>query len=310
MDLLSQALRTLHLEGLTAFHIESYGTWGVQVPPEEPHAFCLFTVVDGEVWMDIERCAAPQRLHHVTGDVGLLFGGYPMVVRDSPCTPALPHTQVGRLVENGITRLGTGERRTIIRQVTFRLQAGVMKPLLEALAPVITLRGSGEPRAARIGEAISSLFEEMCSRRPGVYASLERLAEFLLLEVVRAQLTQEEGRLAVWLAAQEDVPIAAALELIHREPGAPWTVDSLAERVALSRTRFAVRFMERVGESPFRYLTRCRRELALRLLRSTQLPIHEVGRRVGYADSTAFHKAFKRWTGQSPGEVRGVAKDS
>ena len=131
------------------------------------------------------------------------------------------------------------------------------------------------------------------------------MTQLLLVEWVRAAAARQDGALAVGLGAFADPPIAAALALIHRQPGAPWTVESLAERVSLARTSFALRFARHVGESPFRYLTRRRVMLATRLLSTTELTLHEVALRVGYADEATFHRAFKRETGLRPGEVRG-----
>jgi len=49
----------------------------------------------------------------------------------------------------------------------------------------------------------------------------------------------------------------------------------------MSRTAFAMRFRELVGESPLRYATRCRMNHAAALLGSTDSPIARIAERVG-----------------------------
>ena len=51
-------------------------------------------------------------------------------------------------------------------------------------------------------------------------------------------------------------------------------------------------------------LAEVRRSLAFRYLRDPAVPIGEVSFLVGFADANAFHRAFKRWTGKTPGEFR------
>jgi AraC-like DNA-binding protein len=48
-----------------------------------------------------------------------------------------------------------------------------------------------------------------------------------------------------------------------------------------------------------------RRRLALRLIRKEGLPVKEAAWRLGYSDPAAFSRAFKRWTGASPRDLRG-----
>jgi AraC-like DNA-binding protein/alkylhydroperoxidase/carboxymuconolactone decarboxylase family protein YurZ len=47
-----------------------------------------------------------------------------------------------------------------------------------------------------------------------------------------------------------------------------------------------------------------RRSLAIELLENTQIAIDQLAERVGFADATSFRKAFKKWTGRSPGDFR------
>ena len=51
-------------------------------------------------------------------------------------------------------------------------------------------------------------------------------------------------------------------------------------------------------------LEEVRRELALRLLSEPRTSVAEVAFALGFADQTAFHRAFVRWTGSTPGEHR------
>jgi AraC-like DNA-binding protein len=55
-------------------------------------------------------------------------------------------------------------------------------------------------------------------------------------------------------------------------------------------------------------LSDVRRELAFRYLRDHDVPIGEVAFLVGFSDANAFHRAFKRWTGTTPGEFRRGAR--
>ena len=59
-----------------------------------------------------------------------------------------------------------------------------------------------------------------------------------------------------------------------------------------------------MGEAPLEYLTRWRMYKAGRLLREDSKKLFEVATAVGYDSGGAFHKAFKRVLGMTPGEYR------
>ncbi|HET6333205.1 MAG TPA: helix-turn-helix transcriptional regulator [Polyangiales bacterium] len=73
---------------------------------------------------------------------------------------------------------------------------------------------------------------------------------------------------------------------------------------ALSRSGFAARFTELVGEPPLQYLGRWRMTRAAKLLRDTSEAVSTIAARVGYEGTPSFNKAFKRWRGKSPGTYR------
>ena len=91
---------------------------------------------------------------------------------------------------------------------------------------------------------------------------------------------------------------------MHRDPARGWTVSELAGEVALSRSAFAARFTELVGEPAMAYLARRRMHLALDELEERRGTVGELVVRFGYRSEAAFARAFKRIIGTPPGAVR------
>ena len=79
---------------------------------------------------------------------------------------------------------------------------------------------------------------------------------------------------------------------------------ALAQTARMSRSAFASRFKTLVSKSPARYLLECRMERACEMLAENQYGVKQIASRVGYTTGAAFSNAFKRWSGQSPGEYR------
>jgi AraC-like DNA-binding protein len=152
--------------------------------------------------------------------------------------------------------------------------------------------------------AVGHLISEATRPGPGNRALLARLSELLFMELVRWQLSHASEDHGGWLAGLKDSHVGRALTLLHAEPARPWTVDRLAERVAISRAALARRFVELVGEAPMQYLASWRMHLARGLLRETTLSLAEIAARVGYESEAAFNRAFSRMVGTPPGTWR------
>jgi transcriptional regulator GlxA family with amidase domain len=129
------------------------------------------------------------------------------------------------------------------------------------------------------------------------------------VQVVRAYISAlDTEKESGWLAALSDRRIGAALQLLHKDVASNWTVEALAAAAGMSRSGFALRFKEKVGQSPLEYLTRWRMFRAGHLLRHTDKPLVEVAGSVGYESEAAFNKAFKRSSGAAPGAYRRSAQ--
>jgi AraC-like DNA-binding protein len=96
--------------------------------------------------------------------------------------------------------------------------------------------------------------------------------------------------------------------LLHGDPGADWSLERLADAVAVSRSLLAERFTTLVGQPPMQYLARWRMQVASGMLREGNATVAEIAAEVGYESEAAFSRAFKRVVGVSPGAWRTGAR--
>jgi len=141
----------------------------------------------------------------------------------------------------------------------------------------------------------------MAEQAPGSEVVATRLAEVLFIQVLRAHIASRPERNKGWLRAVFDPQIGAGLTAFHDSVGAPWTVESLSETADVSRSAFAVRFKDLLGQTPLEYVTEWRMQKAMQLLEQRDKKLVDVARSVGYESDAAFSKAFKRIVGASPG---------
>ena len=140
---------------------------------------------------------------------------------------------------------------------------------------------------------------------PGANEVVTRLADIMFIQAVRRYFEENmETADFGWLAGVRDQQIGQALALLHSHPHRPWTVASLARRLAMSRSAFAARFTELAGQPPQHYFTRLRINAAAARLRTSGEQLSTVAAGAGYESVAAFVKSFKRHTGATPGEYR------
>lgn len=76
----------------------------------------------------------------------------------------------------------------------------------------------------------------------------------------------------------------------------------------MSRSAFAARFTELVGEPAMRYVARWRMHVAVDRLRQEGVSVGELAGWLGYRSEAAFSRAFKRFIGSPPGVVRRILR--
>ena len=94
---------------------------------------------------------------------------------------------------------------------------------------------------------------------------ITRLADILVIQAIRSWIETDPAARTGWLGALQDAQIGRAIALIHRDPARGLDRGLARREVAMSRSAFAARFTELVGEPAMHYVTRWRMQVAVRL---------------------------------------------
>jgi len=101
-----------------------------------------------------------------------------------------------------------------------------------------------------------------------------------------------------------DPQIARAFSEMASRPGRPHSLQSLAQRAALSRSVFAQRFTTLVGRPPMTVLRDLRMRQAAHQLASGTLSVDQIAAHAGYDSRTSFVRAFRKAYGADPTAYR------
>jgi AraC-like DNA-binding protein len=294
MDPLSEVLSMMKPTSYAAGGFGADGDLAIQWPRHD--GIKCYALLTGECWLVVEGTDGPVRLR--AGDCFLLPRGLPFrLTTDLALTPVDFHIlrQEGRV--GGITKEATGATR-FLAGGHFALSGSHAKLILEALPPVVHIRAEAD--RAQMRWALQRMHEELSAPRPGGSLIAQQLAYVMLVQALRLHLAEGSRAGASWLAALADPHLHGAIAAIHEEPGHPWTLEKLARRAGMSRTIFALRFKEVVGETATEYLTRWRMLLAAERLSSADESVATIAASLGYESESSFGKAFRRVLGHPP----------
>ncbi|MEU9035682.1 AraC family transcriptional regulator [Streptomyces sp. NPDC048352] len=301
MDVVSDAISAVRVGRPSSDRVRVDGSWCVRLAPYDGAGFHV--VLEGGCWL-LPDGGPPVALG--AGDAVLLPHGTGHVLADGPADEeavarAVPFETVSA-AERGPGPAGGRAGAVEMLCGKYRLDRSRAHPLMAELPPVVHLpnRVGSHPE---LRSAIDLLGRELGGQRPGAGVAVPSLLDLLLVYMIRSWLTAE-GTAGTWPAVLGDPVAAAALRALHADPAAPWTTDRLAAEAGVSRPTLARRFTALVGRPPMAYLTWWRLNLAAGLLRSTEVPLAAVARRVGYGTPYALSHAFSRQFGTTPGRYR------
>jgi AraC-like DNA-binding protein len=305
VDPLGEALHFLRMSGTFYCRSEFTAPWALELPPLA-NCLMLHVVTAGRCRLEVAG-AEPRLLQ--PGDLALVPHGAGHRMASEPGIPAaklfdLPRELVSERYE--ILRHGGGGAATSIICGAVRFDHPAAHHLVKLLPKMICIEASSSPQMDWdwIQSTLRFMAAEARELRPGGETVITRLADILVIQAIRSWIAQDPAAQTGWLGALQDKQIGRAISLIHRDPARPWTVASLAAEAAMSRSAFAARFTELVGEPAMHYVARWRMQIALTWLKEEDAGLGALASRLGYQSEAAFSRAFKRVIGVSPGAAR------
>jgi AraC-like DNA-binding protein len=302
-DPLGEALHFLRMSGVSYCRSDFTGPWGLFLPLAEGCARFHLVVSGTAVLRD-----GNETLKLETGDLVLIPHGGGHYLLDDPASPVAQLEDLNPEHENErycLFRHGGGGALTQLVCVKLRFDHPAAYQLIAQLPKVIHVKAANSHEMVWLDAILRFIASEAKGLRLGGDTVLTRLADILIIQTIRWWIEHQATMQPGWLAALRDARIGRAITLIHHDPGRAWTVGSLASEVAMSRSSFADRFTEMLGEPVMSYVTRWRMYTALTILRQESADIGELATRLGYTSEAAFNRTFKRVIGMTPGVARG-----
>jgi AraC-like DNA-binding protein len=304
MDPLSDVLSLLKPQSYISGGFGVDGDMAIQFPKHQ--GIKCYAVLSGQCWLSVEGVPDPVLL--TSGDCFLLPRGLPFcLATDLSLTPVDFHTILAACPSGATTSNNVNGGRYIVGG-HFVLTGSHADMLLGFLPPIVHIRKESDKAAMRW--SLERMKEELRDPQPGGSLIAQQLACMMIVQALRLHLADGAKGSVGWLFALADKQMSAAITCMHDDPGHPWTLQKLAERVGMSRSIFAQRFKETVGATPMEYLTRWRMLLAGDRLKNSDDSISVIASSLGYESESAFGKAFRRVMGSSPRQYSHMPRSS
>jgi len=319
VDVLSEVLRVVKLQGSLFFNAEFSAPWSIKAPhaavltphlcPDAGRLIIFHFLTEGRA--NIRLTESGERAELSAGDIVVLPHGDPHVVSSAPGMRAEPNLEAHRRPEDAnalpfaIQTGGDGPSDTRVICGFFSCDARPFNPLLDSLPRFMRFsRDASKGSHSLLDQFIRFATAETGNKRAGSQSVLNRLSELMFVEVIRMHMDELANKNTGWLAGLRDPLVGRALTLLHARPAHAWTLEELASEAAASRSALADRFTQIVGCPPVQYLTQWRMQIAAKRLADPGVKIAAVAHEVGYESEAAFSRAFKRFVGRSPSQWR------
>jgi AraC-like DNA-binding protein len=303
MDVLAEVMSLLRTKGQLYGRIELSAPFGLEFPGGK--GICLI-VTRGSCFLGVDQYPV---IPLVGGDFVFLPAPGTYALRSGPETrlrSVLDVTTPEEFHRSRLITCGGGGTPASVVAGCFTFASPDSQMLVKHLPPIIHLPASGPHSTPWFQSTLQFIAAETAQDLPGSAAIVDRLAEVLFVQAMRTRIGSSllTGSPS-WLRALGDPQIGESLRLMHAQPAHPWTVPELARKVSMSRSAFAARFRQLVGETPLDHLTQWRMVRAASMIRETpSMKMAAIAPAVGYESESSFGKVFRRVMGVSPGKYR------
>jgi AraC-like DNA-binding protein len=315
MDVLSEVLKAVKLDGAVFFHGEFSAPWCARQPDgrsmasylssSSTHIIIFHLLTEGRGYARIEENGRPVSLS--PGDI-IIFphGDAHLMGNGPPVTPVNSAEQLQQVLAERriLSQFGGGGELTKLICGYMACDSQLSRLFLSGLPALLKINVRDSPSGKWLEDTLRYSVEHADASSPGSTAVVAKLSEALFADTLRRYIEKLPASQTGWLAGVRDPEVGKALALLHKRPAHPWTIASLADEVGLSRSVLAERFRHYLSDTPMGYLTRWRLQLAAQLLTSTSKSVAEVAGEVGYESEPSFNRAFKREFGLPPARFR------
>jgi AraC-like DNA-binding protein len=313
MDVLSEVLRVVQLQGALFYNGEFSAPWSVRATsaralaghfaPGAEHVIVYHFLTEGRASIRLEN---GQRIPLSAGDLVMIPHGDAHILENGPPTKTVDEAAVAEVLSQGLKlwRFGGGGEITRFVCGYMACEPRLSQIFLSGLPPVFKVNIRKDASGKWLENSIRFSVEEADAPRAGGEAMLAKLSEVLFIETLRAYISELPAMQTGWLAGARDAEVGKTLALMHREPARPWTLAELAKEVGISRSVLAERFRHYLGDTPMSYLQAWRLRLGAQMLLSTSYPVSQIAGEVGYESEAAFNRAFKRQFDIPPARFR------
>ncbi len=319
MDVLSEVLKAVKLDGAVFFNGEFSSPWCAREPDAGTMASYLATgaghiiifhlILEGRAYARVEEDGSAVPL--VAGDIVIVpHGDAHLMGNGPPVAPIDSAAQLRQVLAEGrmISQFGGGGELTKLICGYMTCDPQLSRIVMAGLPSIIKVHIRDSPSGQWLEDTLRYSVDQAEGCGPGAAAVVAKLSEALFVETLRRYIAQLPHSQTGWLAGVRDPDVGKALALLHRQPARPWTIATLAGEVGVSRSVLAEHFQHYLSDTPIGYLTRWRLQLAARLLTSTSKSVAEVAGDVGYESEPSFNRAFKREFGLPPARFRSRSK--
>ena len=294
MDPLSDVLSLLKPRSYMSGGWDVGGDWSIRF--EKHEGVKVYALVSGQCWLVVD--GVPDPIHVHAGDCFLLPRGWPFRLTSDLALPPTDFRQFFHQPLNGAVATINGGGACFGVGGHFAFSGKHADILLRILPPIVHIRKESDKATMRW--SLRQMMHELRDPQPGSILVAEHLASMMLVQALRLNLAEGLRGGIGWLYALADPQMSAAINAMHAAPAHPWTLQKLAECAGMSRSTFALKFKQTVGDSPMEYLTRWRMLLAGDKLLHPGDSVASIAQSLGYDSESAFSTAFKRVMGSSP----------
>ncbi|MEK7432015.1 MAG: AraC family transcriptional regulator [Cyanobacteriota bacterium] len=291
MDILTDILNTAGLNKRLLHEMSLTQAWSLTFPCPQSIGFHVITHGTAYLWQEKET--EPIVLHK--GDIAFMARGM-----NHHITTHNNYKLIDKEIKEPILPESNDSKEIILTLVSgaYQLWHDPIHPLFQDFPEWQIIRSDSLNYSDSIQNCLHLISIELEKPALGSSNIINSLLDVMFNLILRKILENQPDK--NWSNTFKDPIMLKTLQLMHNKPDKDWSVEELAHEVGLSRSGFALKFKQSLGDSPLNYLTTLRIFKATNLLNNTDYNLEKVANMIGYKDAFSFSKTFKRLVGLSP----------